>query len=82
MFCNATITSMMLDWLILIPNFGLGMRRVPWPETREMEGKGEGGKVVRERELRGEGSSEDSSPRVLNSFSTLQQFQYSILLQV
>lgn len=49
MFCNATITSMMLDWLILIPNFGLGMRRVPWPEMREMEGKGEGGKVVRER---------------------------------
>ena len=45
MFCNATITSIMLDCLIPIPNFGLGMRQVPWPEMRE---KWRGRKVVRE----------------------------------
>ena len=45
MFCNATITSIMLDCLILIPNFGLGMRTSPMARNeREMERKGEGGK--------------------------------------
>lgn len=58
MFCNATITSIiMLDWLIPIPNFGLGMRQVPWPEMRE-KWRGKEREESSEGELRGEGSSD------------------------